>query len=332
MSTLLPVLSPNHAASARPQASLFFLHGLGGDQQLTWTARPDAFWPGWLAEMFFDISVFSVGYEASPSAWLGPTMPISDRAMQLLALFEARGQLRGPMIFVVHSLGGLVVKEMIRIAETYQNKAWEIVARQTLGVVFLATPHSGSRIPYYLSSLGRMLRLSVSVRELEANAAPLRDLNLWYRNNARRLAIQTRVFFESQQTNGVRIVDEASADPGIEGVFPIPVDADHISICKLDSRDTLVFSSVANFVRELTSRRQEPADRIAPSETPRRAGDSLRLDLAAALKVHRESIKLSTDRYDWWHKPIPLTVRSRGWTHETTFPVGVHPPLGATLC
>ena len=259
MSTLLPVLSPNHAASTKPRASLFFLHGLGGDQKLTWTARPDAFWPSWLAEMFFDISVFSVGYEASPSAWLGSTMPISDRAMQLLALFEARRLLRGPMIFVVHSLGGLVVKEMIRIAETYQNKAWQIVARQTLGVVFLATPHSGSRIPNYLSSLGRMLRLSVSVRELEANAAPLRDLNLWYRNNARRLAIQTRVFFETRQTNGVRIVDEASADLGIEGVFPIPVEADHITICKLDTRDTLVFSSVANFVRELTSRRQEPA-------------------------------------------------------------------------
>src|SRR5262249_24409430 len=148
-----------------------------------------------------------------------------------------------PMIFVVHSLGGLIVKEMIRIAETYQNKEWEVMARQTLGVVFLATPHSGSRIADYLGALGRLLRLSVSVRELEGNAASLRDLNLWYRNNARRLEIQTRVFFETQQTNGVIVVDPASADPGIEGVFPIPVDANHISICKLESQETLVFSS-----------------------------------------------------------------------------------------
>jgi hypothetical protein len=162
-----------------------------------------------------DIAVFSLGYEASPSGWLGSTMPISDRATQLLALLEAKQLLGTPMVFVVHSLGGLVVKEMLRIAETYQNKAWENVARQTLGIVFLATPHSGSSIAGYLGALGALLRLSVSVRELEANAAPLRDLNLWYRNNVRRLAIQTRVFFETQQTNGLRVVNESSADPAI---------------------------------------------------------------------------------------------------------------------
>jgi pimeloyl-ACP methyl ester carboxylesterase len=245
MSSLLIIPSPNRPTPADPQANILFLHGLGGDQKLTWTGKADAFWPGWLAEMFPDIAVFSLGYEASPSGWLGPTMPISDRATQLLALLEARHLLGTPMIFVVHSLGGLVVKEMIRIAETYQNKAWENVARETLGVVFLATPHTGSSVAGYLGALGTLLRLSVSVRELEANAAPLRALNLWYRNNVRRLAIQTRVFYESQQTNGVRVVDEASADPGIEGVIPIPVDANHISICKLDARDTLVFSSWA---------------------------------------------------------------------------------------
>jgi HEAT repeat protein/pimeloyl-ACP methyl ester carboxylesterase len=258
MSSILPVLGPNHSAPPDAQASVFFIHGLGGDQRLTWTAREDAFWPSWLAEMFPGIAVFSLGYEASPSSWLGSTMPISDRALQLLALLEARQLLRSPVIFIVHSLGGLVVKEMIRIAATYQNQAWETVARQTLGIVFLATPHSGARIADYLGALSRLLRLSTSVHELEANAPPLRDLNLWYRNNARRLDIQTRVFFESQQTNGVRVVDEASADPGIEGVFPIPVDANHISICKLNTQDTLVFLSVAKFIHDLTAHRPVP--------------------------------------------------------------------------
>jgi hypothetical protein len=281
MGSLLHVLAASRPASTNPNANVFFVHGLGGDQGATWTGKAGAFWPEWLAERFPDIAVFSLGYEASPSGWLGSTMPISDRAMQTLALLESNQLLRSPAFFITHSLGGLVVKEMIRIADTYHNEAWRSLARQTSGIVFLATPHSGSRIADYLGALGSVLRLSVSVRELEANAPPLRDLNLWYRNNARRLAIKTSVFFETQNTKGVRVVDEASADPGIEGVFPIPVDADHFSICKLDSQDELQFSSVANFIQKLTS----PAGSPQPALS-RTATDERRTDISVNVSVN----------------------------------------------
>ena len=69
----------------------------------------------------------------------------------------------------------------------------------------------------FVSALKSVLRVTIGVRDLEANAAPLRDLNLWYRNNMERLGITTRVFFETQNTAGVRVVDERTADARLAG-------------------------------------------------------------------------------------------------------------------
>jgi hypothetical protein len=45
-------------------------------------------------------------------------------------------------------------------------------------------------------------------------------------------------------------VDEASSNPGLQGVIPTPVDADHWTICKPIGRDELVYKSVLKFVEE----------------------------------------------------------------------------------
>src|SRR5262249_38465893 len=64
------------------------------------------------------------------------------------------------------------------------------------------------------------------------------------------LKISTQVFYETRPAalGLVSIVDESSADPGIGGVHPIPVAADHFAICKLPKPDNWIFKSVVNFV------------------------------------------------------------------------------------
>jgi hypothetical protein len=241
-------------------ACLVFMHGLNGHPKTTWmaSADEDSFWPAWIAELYPDLAVISVGYEASAIAWLGPTMPIFYHAMNLLDLMKANGLLNIPLIFIAHSLGGLIVKEMIHIADTYNNEAWQAISRRTLAVVFLATPHRGSHVASrvsslvsYLGALGKLLRPAVIVRDLEANAASLGALNLWYTNNARRLSIRTFVYFEEELTGGVHVVDAASADPGIEGVFPIPLPSNHIAISKPKSRNDDIFIRLNCLINEL---------------------------------------------------------------------------------
>src|SRR5271156_5468133 len=74
------------------RANLLFIHGLGGDKRNTWQDGNDgsSFWPAWLAEDIPDIAVYSIGYDASPSQWLGRTMPLVDRATQLLDLLRTK--------------------------------------------------------------------------------------------------------------------------------------------------------------------------------------------------------------------------------------------------
>jgi hypothetical protein len=239
------------SSSEKPNTSadVIFVHGLGGHHVDTWKAADQAYWPEWLDAVLPSATVCSLEYEASPSGWLGGAMPITDRASNLLALFEAEGIGKRPLIFVAYSLGGLIVKQLLRHSDSY-GAQWKHVSQQTRAVVFLAVPHQGSDAAKYLQALKHILRPTVAIAELEANAAALRDLNLWYRNNLERLSIANQVFFETNDTRGVRVVDEASADPGITGVVPIPIDEDHITICKPVSTDALVFKSVSKFVSE----------------------------------------------------------------------------------
>lgn len=234
-------------------ADIVFVHGLDGDAMSTWHPKdhPEAFWPKWIGEAFPTAGVWSLGYKAASIGWTGTSMPLTDRATNVLSLLETVGIGKRPVIFVVHSLGGLVVKQALRHACDLGNPDWKSIAQNTRGIVFLATPHSGSDLANYLKYLGTLLRTTVTVEELKAHDGSLRQLNLWFRNNCAGMGIRVEVLFETQTTCGVTVVDPTSSDPGIAGVIPIPIDADHISICKPDSKSHPVFARVRLFVRKI---------------------------------------------------------------------------------
>src|SRR4051794_27595558 len=247
MSELHPVGEARHDA----KGDVVFVHGLGGDWRGPWASDPEhmeTFWPKWLADDLPDVNIWSLAYEASPSGWLGASMPLVDRATDVLTSLEAEDLGGRPIVFVCHSLGGLLVKQVLRTGETLGQAEWRDIVRQVRGIVFLATPHAGARLADYVGALGRLLRVSVSVRELEASAPALRDLNLWFRNNVKDLRSATLLFFETRDTRGVRVVDETSADPGLEGVVPRAVDADHLSISKPVSPTTPLPRLLRRFV------------------------------------------------------------------------------------
>ena len=158
-------------------------------------------------------------------------MPLFDRANNILAELAAAGIGSRPICFAAHSMGGLVVKSMMRNAVTLAPEFAEL-ASNIRGVIFFATPHTGSDLAGLTRYLKFLLRPTVAVRDLQCQAPALRELNFWYLQNADRLGISTSVFFETRKTKGLQVVDTVSADPGLRDVIPIGIDADHATIVK----------------------------------------------------------------------------------------------------
>jgi uncharacterized protein YigE (DUF2233 family) len=220
----------------------------------------DFFWPASLAAEIKGLNVYSLSYPAAASRWLGKAMPLEDRAVNVLeCLLSEPGLSQGSISFICHSLGGLVVKQVIRVASDRNERdarAAELLNRVNK-IVFIATPHSGSYKATWLDWLRVLVWPSTATQSLVANNPMLRSLNVWYRNSARARSIRHLVFYETQRTAAGTIVDPGSVDPGLYGVDPVPLDADHISICKPSNQTSILYSRVRDFIAE-------PAAKIDP--------------------------------------------------------------------
>jgi pimeloyl-ACP methyl ester carboxylesterase len=268
------------------RGDVVFVHGLNGDARTTWHPKdqPDEFWPSWLCEDMPEIGVWSVGYEVNSFGWKGSTMPLADRAVNALVLLDTYGiGKENPVVFITHSLGGLLVKEMLRKATDNSVTEGQQLAEHTKGVVFLSTPHSGSDLANFVDFL-KVLLPTDSVRELKPNEPRLRELNTWYRNNVSRLGIETQVYRESKPTKAGQgcfksriesmVVDANSSDPGIAGVTAVPLDEDHLSISS-PKRDSLLYRRISEFVKEEFKEKSEPAA-ISKTSLPEEKPTSLK--------------------------------------------------------
>jgi hypothetical protein len=244
------------AESSDRIGDVVFVHGLDGQAEGSWSAGKDKFWPQWLADDCPDVGVWSIGYDAASSGWQGTSLPLFDRAVNLLELLKVNGLGGRPLCFIAHSMGGLVVKKMVQQASA-PGEEYSRFAQMIRGAFFLATPHTGSDLAK-LGEFLRFLRPTVSVHELRAQEPQLRDLNIWYRNQSTQLGIRNKVYFETRQTKGIIIVDAVAADPGIAGVTPIPIDASHVDICKPKSRNEIVYLGARDFVCEVLFSQKAP--------------------------------------------------------------------------
>jgi len=238
--------------NSQPRGDIVFVHGLAGHPWGTWHPKSKKdnqdldFWPFWLGEEL-QANVWTFGYDAPRFGYFGQGMPRFDLASNLLKYLEVNDIGDCPLIFITHSMGGLVVKDLIRTAQNFEDK--KAIIEQTQGIVFLSTPHQGSHLANLIDNINALTRATVNVQELKANAPQLRDLNEWYTENVKKLGIKTEVFYETQPMSGVLVVDEGSANPGIQGVKPVAIPADHNSIAKPGKND-LVYLSVKKFVEK----------------------------------------------------------------------------------
>jgi hypothetical protein len=243
-----------------PLVDVIFVHGLGGDGRTTWT--PDGAtesWLDWLAQDIPSIAVWTLSYPAGATKWTteGEGMALPDRAANLIPTMLYNGIGSRGTIFVCHSLGGLVVKQILRHSSEMAIPEWFPLADSTLGVAFLATPHAGSSLASF-AKIVDVSRPTRTVLALTGHCPHLKELADWYRQNVTRLGIETDAYAESRRIRRgfrlITVVTTTSANPGIKGCITTSLDADHLDICKPTSRETDAYRDIEMFIRRQLAR------------------------------------------------------------------------------
>ena len=241
----------DHVSAGRaPIVDVVFIHGLTGDPRKTWTDESgQEFSPCWLDEELERISVYTLGYPAGVfKKWAKKEMDMFERAGNVLERLAGNGIGERPIAFVAHSLGGILTKMILRKSSEADDTDWRRVSEATKLVVYLSTPHTGSAMAGVLNTLP----LASKPVEILANETGfLDDLNNHYRTFANgRKDLDTVVYYETHATKSVVVVPRTSADPGV-GRTPVPVDKDHVNVCKPYDRSDVVYLGVTRHIRNV---------------------------------------------------------------------------------
>ena len=229
------------------KADIIYIHGLGGEATETWKGCNGFYWPQELANELNTVEVWTLNYNASP---IKKTLSLPDLATNIIAHLESVEIGSFPIVFICHSLGGLLVKQILRNCSDRQDELHKIYDN-TKGIVFLATPHAGSLVATGLSKISPINGSSL-FKALDWNDSHLNDLNLWFRDNYKE---DVAIYYEKLPTMGVVVVDANSSDPGMGGSRPIPVETDHLAICKPTSNSDLIYIHTKRFIERALSKK-----------------------------------------------------------------------------
>ncbi|KAF2999061.1 hypothetical protein E8E14_002825 [Neopestalotiopsis sp. 37M] len=126
------------------------VHGLNGHSESTWTAGNDKLWlRDFLPQSIPDARIFTWGYDAAThNTEHKSTLHLHDHGQALVndLAQKRRGDMKRPIIFIAHSLGGLVVKAALIHSFHKRRDDTEhfSIKLSTMGIVFMGTPHLGS--------------------------------------------------------------------------------------------------------------------------------------------------------------------------------------------
>ncbi|KAI1747448.1 hypothetical protein F4782DRAFT_521079 [Xylaria castorea] len=271
---------PEHAV-----LDIIFVHGLGGHSRKTWSKDHDSsfFWPGLWLPSETDIGsarISTFGYNAD---WRSATKSISnvtDFAKELL--FEMRFGKDGsgedlnlgvnPIIFVVHSMGGLVVKKAYLLGLHDAN--YQQAVKGVSAIIFLSTPHRGTNLAKILN---RVLAASFKstkyfISDLSKSSSAIEELNEEFRHVAPNLSIWS--FYETLATSigpwKMMVLGKDSSVLGYPAEISRPLQADHHDVCKFSSPVDPNYVAVRNAITSLATQfrdRKSETKTKAPNPT-----------------------------------------------------------------
>lgn len=280
------------------KVDIVFIHGLGGTSRRTWSKNedPELFWPLKFLPLEPDVRlarILTFGYDANFRTAGNVSTSVLDFAKDLLfdlkyAKDEQKGDLNignVPLVFVVHSMGGLIIKEAYMQGQN--DPKYESIIKAISAITFLATPHRGTNLAELLDRILRSTFVTNSkqyISELAKNSFTLQKLNEQFRHIAPRLDIVS--FYETQSTSiglksaRVMILEKDSSVLGYPGETSKALNADHHNVCKYDSPRDPNYITMRNTLKSLVSNIISTSRSNKPPLSNRRESQDLKSLLA----------------------------------------------------
>lgn len=158
---------------------IVFIHGLLGSIFRTWRQADSSkersdytrCWPeSWLANDISGLRILAVDYHSSIFERKGDCSSekrsLIDRGETLINELIAAGVGKRPVIFVGHSMGGLLIKQILINSAQSSLPSHRNLLNQVKGIVFYSVPHKGSEFTRFPYNLQKIVVPSQEVREL----------------------------------------------------------------------------------------------------------------------------------------------------------------------
>ncbi|KAI1861556.1 hypothetical protein JX265_009523 [Neoarthrinium moseri] len=252
-----------HIPSGSPnvcKVDIVALHGLNGDAFNTWSEKDGHLWlrdslPAHVPEA----RILTYGYD-SAVFFSSSTMTLDGFSRDLLSSLghERRrdDSRQRPLIFICHSLGGLLFKQML-ISGTLAGEEYKDLINSTQGAIFMGTPHRGSISASYASIFSRLANVATfgsGVRSdllaaLKTSSPILEQITQQSKNLLKSLSIIS--LYEQKPLGPSLIVEPFSAILGLPNERTIPINEDHRQIARVSPRNEHHFNVVKNAVVDL---------------------------------------------------------------------------------
>jgi hypothetical protein len=198
--------------------AIVFIHGVLGDAVSTWT-NGDAYWPKLLmTDRTFDgVDIFVLSYPTK----LWSTSSINELAIEAELHLSSLTDKHTKLIFVVHSMGGLVLRQYLL---THRE-----VAEKTKFAYFFSTPTEGAQIAAFAKFVSENPQIA-GMQSIKSSNNDLTNTILNWVNSG--LRIPSYCAYEKQPTFGTMIVSFPSAAALCsEKIYPMS-EKDHMTIVK----------------------------------------------------------------------------------------------------
>jgi hypothetical protein len=233
-----------------------FVHGAETDIEQCWhpPGHPEFSLPKMLAKELPYVCSWSLGYTSTLYRRKGFTLRLEKQAAQTIRELANRYIGRRKVVFVAHSVGGLLVKHVLRFASESKDEEWKRIVEKTKGVVFLSTPHFGFRMVKLARWLSYLPTINDALLADLLDLEGLGQLNKDFLDIVQERTIEVEAYYEAKRSSGLlwlaTKVSEKSATLGEPVAKPAPLIADHEGVCKPVGPDDHVYRSVRKFVRK----------------------------------------------------------------------------------